>query len=486
MLLSVGWATEVWAANIGVVASSDAAAYQEALEGFKETTRHRIVGVQTLKDTPAGWRDELKKLRAVIEPDLVFVIGTSALQAVAGEIVNIPVIHAMVFNPFTIANASTKNITGIGMIPSVNQTIALLKELNPKYRRIGVIYDPIRTGALFFQARSVAQKENIQLIAREIRSSGEIAGALKSLEKEIDALWLWPDEAYLGYEILQRFFLFSFDTKIPVLGLSERHTQMGAVLSLSYGSAKDMGRQAGEAANSLLGETRGPYAPTVAPRQTKLTVNLKTARKLSVDLPDSIIQRADNAIKAPVYREGEWWVFRIKMIRSSSSSITEFHKVVFKNGTLNSDDPHFLTGVDKPGLVRFLPFASLYVDDPKRKWLDFPLLVGKKWSFNYHSDRTQRTVRRPLANAEVVGQPEEPIETPAGKFQALEIHRTDYLATREGTSPAYLRYFYSPETKSVIRLKAEIDPSHRVLPGQQFELELISHGINATAKIESR
>jgi putative ABC transport system substrate-binding protein len=170
------------AQNVAVVMSSDASAYQEALEGFKETTRHRIVGVQTLKDNPASWHDEIKKLRSKIEPDLVFVIGTSALQAVAGEITNIPVVHAMAFNPFAVANSSAKNITSISMIPAVNQSISLLKELNPKYRRVGVMFDPNRSGPLFSQARTVAQKENLQLIAREIRSPGEIAGALKSLE----------------------------------------------------------------------------------------------------------------------------------------------------------------------------------------------------------------------------------------------------------------------------------------------------------------
>src|SRR5678815_1049115 len=86
------------AENIAVILSSDAAVYQETLEGFREVVRHRIVSIQTLNENPAGWHDELKKLRSAIEPDLVFVIGTSALQAVAGEITNIPVLHSMVFN----------------------------------------------------------------------------------------------------------------------------------------------------------------------------------------------------------------------------------------------------------------------------------------------------------------------------------------------------------------------------------------------------
>ncbi len=53
-------------------------------------------------------------------------------------------------------------------------------------------------------------------------------------------------------EVVQYMLLFSSRNKVPVLGLSERQTQMGALLSLSYGSSRDMGRQAGEMANSIL------------------------------------------------------------------------------------------------------------------------------------------------------------------------------------------------------------------------------------------
>jgi hypothetical protein len=335
------------------------------------------------------------------------------------------------------------------------------------------MFDPNRSGPLFSQARTVAQKENLQLIAREIRSPGEIAGALKSLENEIDVLWLWPDEAFLADDILQRIFLFSFERKIPVLGLSERHTQMGAVLSLSYGNAKDMGRQAGEVANKLLGDIKVASVPAIPLRETKLTVNLKTAHKLGVDVPDSIIQRADNAVKAPVYKEGDWWVFRIKTLYPSGKTQVEDHRVMYKNGKFETDDPSFLTGGDLPGTPTFLPFASVYLTDPQRKWLDFPLLPGKKWSFRYprryYLGRGRRTSA--VANGEVIGQLAQPLDTPAGKFDAIKIQRLDSLAV-----PAYLTYFYSPHTKSVIKLRAGLAPEGSSSSGRRFELELVAYG----------
>ena len=463
----------VCAQKIAVVMSSDAAPYQEALEGFREVVRHRITSVQIHQKDPSGWSQQVKRLRSVIEPDLVFVIGTSALQAVATEITNVPIVHAMAFNPFAGKDIENKkNITGISMIPGVNQSISLLQELNPKYRRIGVIYDPIRTSPLFIQARTLGHKENLQLVAREIRSAADIGGALKSLENEIDVLWLWPDDLYLGADILQRIFLFSFERKVPILGLSERHTQMGAVLSLSYANARDMGRQAGESANKLLLDPGSIQPPAIAARQTTLTVNLKTARKLGVNVPESIIRRADNAVKAPIYQDGDWWVFRINTLYPDGRSEIEDHRVTFKNGKFESEHSSFLTGGDLAGTPSFLPFASVFVDDPTKKWLDFPLLPGRLWQFSYPSaSYIGGRNRRTLAVAEVIGKTEKPIATAAGTFEAIEISRHDQL-----NPAAFSTYFYSPQTKSVVKLKAEIDATDRRSSGRRFELELIGYG----------
>jgi putative tryptophan/tyrosine transport system substrate-binding protein len=472
LLLIALFAGGVRAADIAVVISSDAKIYQEALEGFREVVGHRISSVQTLKDNPATWRDELKKVRSTIEPDLVFVIGTPALQAVSGEITNIPVVHAMVFNPLGVLPGHGKNVIGIGMNPSAAQTASLIRELNPKYRRVGTMFNPSRGGSLLQQAHSVFEKAGLQLVAREIRSVSEIGGALKSLENEIDIFWLWPEETFLADDILQRIVLFSFERKIPVLGLSERHTEIGALVSLSYGSAMDLGRQAGDAANRVLGDANATLASVIFPRQIKLTVNLKTARKFNVKIPGSIINRADNGIKAPVYRNGDWWVFRIKTLYPGGRAEVEEHRITFKNGSFETEHPIFLTGGDLPGTPSFLAFPSVFLEDPDRKWLDFPLLPGKSWSFNYSSVSYVRgKPRRTRSVAEVLGKSSKPIQTAAGAFEAIEISRHDQLGP-----VAYSTYFYSPLTKSVVRLKAEIDVNDPRSSGRQFELELIAYG----------
>ena len=477
LILLLSGVAPVRGGDVAVLMSSDAKVYLEVLERFREVVLHQTVNVQTLRNHPDGWRDQLKKLRTVIEPDIIFAIGTSALQAAAAEIINIPIVHAMVFNPFSALPNPAKKVIGVSMNPSVAHVISLLRELNPKYRRIGTMVDPSISGPVLSQARSAFQKEGLQLVTRDIRSASEIGGALKSLENEMDILWLWPNELFLTDEILQRIFLFSFARKVPVLGLSERQTDMGALLSLSYRSAKDMGRMAGEAVNKLIDNSESTLPSNIAPRTLKLTVNFKTARKLDVEVPDTIVRRADNVVKAPVYRDGDWWVFRIKINDGNSATKTEVHRVMFKEGKFESTDPSFLTGVDKAGTPFFLPFASVHVTDPARNWLNFPLIPGKKWSFRYtqrngtfivHDQRSSGIVQ---AHAEVVGKPSHLIETQAGKFEAIEIWRIEYVPDR-----AELTYFYSPESQSVVKLRAEIFGNNT----QQFDLELTAYGNGGT------
>jgi putative ABC transport system substrate-binding protein len=478
LLVAVALAAKASSADIAVVMSSNASLYQEALEGFKEVVRHQLVSIQTLPSQPEGWRDQLRKLRTVVEPDMVFAIGTSAFQAMATERTNIPIVHAMVFNPFDAVPDTTKNVIGIGMNPSAGQVISVLRELGPKYRRVGIMLDPSKSGPLVLQAQSVFEKEGLRLVLRHIRSAGEIGAALKSLENQTNVLWLWPDERFLTDEILQRIFLFSFARKIPVLGLSERQTAMGALLSLSYGSAKDLGRQAGEAVNRFLNDGRSTKMSHIIPRQLRLTVNFNTARKLDIAFPETIISRADNVVREPVYRNGDWWVFRIKIIDANGVTKTEIHRVLFKNSKFESDDPNFLTGGDVVGTPFFLPFASVYLTDPGRKWLDFPLIPGKRWSFRYSQRTGHHFVQGGFgslgtvnAHAEVIGKPSHLIETPAGKFETIEIWRTEYVGDR-----ADLTYFYSPQSQSVVRLRAEVFANN----AQQFELELIAYGNGGT------
>jgi hypothetical protein len=378
----------------------------------------------------------------------------------------------MVFNPSNIIGTRAKNVTGASMNVSVDKTFKLLKQLGPKLQRVGVVYNPAKTGYLVEQAKRAIRETGIQLISRQIQSSREAIKAVESLQDKIDALWILPDETILASEVTRYMLLFSYRNKVPLLGLSERQTEMGALLSLSHGSNKDIGRQAGEMANSILSGTKPAGIPYATARQVKLTVNLKAARKLGIEIPKSIWQMADNVVKAPVYKDGDWWVFRFK---EKGNPPVDYH-VTYQNGKFESDDPDFLAGLDFP------PLVSVNLNDPQRRDFEFPLVTGKKWSFQYPLESLNLSRlggRWRDAEAKIIGPVVQPVETQAGKFTVIEIRRSDTWETWRQSAEANLIYFYSPETKSVVKITGnQTDASLQ----SDYEIELINYGHKDSAK----
>ena len=298
LILSSAASVPAGAANIAVIVSADVDAYQEALRGFKETIGHRIVAEYDMEGDFDRGREILEEIRSKVKPDLILAVGVWALQVIVNEPVDLPVVFTMVLNPPSILSGEARNITGASMNVPVDQSIKLLKQLDPEIRRIGVIYNRARTGYLVTQAKVVAQEEQIQLITRDVLSGKEAIQAVNSLHQDgTEIFWILPDQTVLAPKVVEYMLLFSYRNKIPLLGLSERQAQMGALLSLSFGSSEDIGRQSAELSNAILAGRPAGAIPFTTARTIKVTVNLKAAKKLGLEIPDSILAMADTVIR---------------------------------------------------------------------------------------------------------------------------------------------------------------------------------------------
>ena len=285
------------AAKIVALKGADVDVYNEALEGFKDVTRQSVISDYDVRGDLQKGKALLERLKSGPKPDLIFAIGIWALQVVVEEVKDIPVVFAMVLNPSTVIGQEARNITGASMNVPIEQQIALLKRVSPQVRRIGVIYDPEKTGFLVRQAERIAHPQGVRLITKAIASSKDAFAALDAMHGEIDALWILPDLTVLAPKVVQYMLLFSFRNRIPLLGLSENQARMGALLGLSFESGRDIGVQAGELANEVLSGKSAEKIPFTTARKVKLTVNLKTAAKLGLQVPKEILERADLVIQ---------------------------------------------------------------------------------------------------------------------------------------------------------------------------------------------
>ena len=292
----VGAASPVGAGGVVVIMAADVDEYRKALRGFKQTVRDDIIAEYDMEGDFKRGPKILDEIRSKTKPDLILAIGVWALEVVASHTMDVPVVYAMVVNPPSIVKAGA-NITGASMNVPVEQSILLFKQLSPQVRRVGMLYSPAKTGYLVRDAEAVAREHGIQLVTREVRSPKEAIPALETLQEAVDALWILPDETVLAPAVVQQMLLLSYRKKLPLLGLSEAQARMGALLSLSFASGEDIGRQAGDLANSILAGKAAAAVPYTTARQVKLTVNLKAAQKLGLAIPKSILDRANTIIQ---------------------------------------------------------------------------------------------------------------------------------------------------------------------------------------------
>lgn len=280
-----------------VLLSANAEEYHKAVKGFAQASDCRIVATYDMRGDVAKGREHLQQIETKDKPALIFAVGIFALQAVAKDPPRIPVVYSMVLNPPSVLKGNT-SITGASMNVPVEQTFAAFKLLNPAAKRIGTVYNEQNTGFLIEEARAAAKKLDLELVARSVDSERDAIRQIDELAKEkIDVYWGVPDRFTLGPAFFDQLLLFSFRQRVPLMGISKRHADMGALLSLAAESSEDIGSQAGELAKAILAGKSAVDLPFTSARKVELIVNLKTARKLGIEVPEGVIRQAGSVIK---------------------------------------------------------------------------------------------------------------------------------------------------------------------------------------------
>jgi putative ABC transport system substrate-binding protein len=283
------------AGRVAVLMSARVEEYDQAVRGFRGAIPNQAVTVYDMDGDLERGRKQLDEIDSKLKPDLIFAVGIWALRAVVSRPPSAPVVYAMVLNPPSVISPDVRNITGASLNVPVEQQIWLFKQLGVK--RIGVVFNPARTGYLVRRAQAVARDEGIELVTREVNAPKDAIGAIDSFQDGVDALWLVPDETVLSQTVVQHMLLLSYRRKLPLLGVSDRHAQMGALFAMSFASGEDIGRQAGEQAQAILGGRAVSDVPYTSARKVYLVLNLKTAQKLGLEIPQAIRARATNVIE---------------------------------------------------------------------------------------------------------------------------------------------------------------------------------------------
>ena len=191
------------------------------------------------------------------------------------------------------------NITGLSAIaPDLEgKRLELLREVVPHLAHVAFFLNPaneFHTVSLR-QALAAAQALNITLQPREVRKSEDLDAAFAAIVKEKpDGLLILADRIFLHNR--QRMMDFATEHRLPSVNAYRELVEAGGLTS--YGpSYEEMHRRAADYVDRILKGARPGDLPVEQPTRFTLIVNLKAAKTLGLEVPPTLLARADEVIE---------------------------------------------------------------------------------------------------------------------------------------------------------------------------------------------
>jgi len=277
------------AGDIAVIRSRDLEPYNQALAGFSEACSKQIKQY-TLGGDRASQQRMVQEIGET-KPRLVLAIGLVAAKLAKEHLQDARTLYIMVSNPKKY-DLVGNNIAGITLNIPVDAQFKAYKTLVPGLKTIGVIYDANNSAELIREANAVAKKLGVELVALSVHSQKEVPEALRRMLGKVDAVWMVPDETVVTTDSFKYFLLTTLENGVPFFAASDIFVEAGALAALTP-DYTDVGRQGCQLA---MGFTDGQVTLTDAgarpPRKIDLSLNLKTARKIGLAVPTSVIESA--------------------------------------------------------------------------------------------------------------------------------------------------------------------------------------------------
>jgi putative ABC transport system substrate-binding protein len=186
-------------------------------------------------------------------------------------------------------------MTGITTGAGESLRFEWLLRIVPNAKRVYLPYnstDASASGALKgFQA--TADKLKVELVLKEATTADAVKAAIADIPSDVDAIFIGPDS--LVGAAFADWAQAAIDHKLPISGSSASHVQAGMLLTYSYDNVAS-GQQVATIADQILKGTK----PADIPVQTSeffLTLNLKTAQAIGLDIPTDILQQAKTVIR---------------------------------------------------------------------------------------------------------------------------------------------------------------------------------------------
>jgi len=280
------------------------AAFLQGLQqlGWTEGRNVRIDTRWAAGDTDR-YRKSATELVALM-PDVILATGTSAVAPLQQATRALPIVFVNVVDPVgagLVASLARPggNATGFTLYEygMSGKWLELLKEIVPRVTRAAVLRDPARAPGIgqFAAIQAVAPSLGVELSPVDVRDAGEIERAVTAFARSPNSglIVTASPSAAVHRELIVTM---AARHQLPAVYPYRYFVTGGGLISYGPDSIDPYRRAAGYVDRILKGEKPADL-PVQAPTKYELVINLKTAKALGLEIPPTLLARADEVIE---------------------------------------------------------------------------------------------------------------------------------------------------------------------------------------------
>jgi putative ABC transport system substrate-binding protein len=190
------------------------------------------------------------------------------------------------------------NVTGLSLQQTdvASKRVELLRDAVPGLRRMAILLNVGNANAVLElgEIQAATRTLGLAVATSEIRRGEDIVSAFEALKGRADAIYVVADP--LVFSNRARIHTIAMAARLPAIYNSREYVEMGGLMS--YGpNFPDMFRRAADMVDKILRGVKPGDLPVEQPTQFDLVINLTTAKALSLDVPPTLLARADEVIE---------------------------------------------------------------------------------------------------------------------------------------------------------------------------------------------
>ena len=290
--------------NMDADQQASVSAFVQALQQLGWTNGRNVrIDIRWAGGEPAEIRRHAEDLVAQAS-DVLVATGNAGMPALMRATSTVPIVFVQVADPVGAGYVDSMAVPGANATGFVQfeytlsgKWLELLKEIAPQVRRAGVLRDPVLTVGIgqFAVIEAVAPSLGMDVSAISVHDAGEIErGVTKFASQPNGGLILTASAlAVVHHDLI---IALAARYKLPAVYYRRYYVSSGGLISYGYDVIQQFRGAAGYVDRILKGEKPADL-PVQAPTKYELVINLKTAKALGLDMPATVLARADAVIE---------------------------------------------------------------------------------------------------------------------------------------------------------------------------------------------